>query len=386
MEQERPQVAIRKCGSYEHGLPEERLALCLDDLGGMGRFVRPGESIVLKVNLLRAASPPEAITTHPAVVLALSRQVEKAGARPLVADSPGGRFTRNRLHKVYERTGLLELERRGELKLNWDLSVARVPFPKGKMLRSVDILKPVREADGVISVPKLKTHTQTVITGATKVLYGVIPGLAKTGYHAKLPDKGDFNEMLIDLLCIVNPRLSVMDGILGMEGNGPSVGTPRWGRVIVASPNSVAVDIVCAEIMGLPPRKVPLLETGVARGLSPGSVEGLELCGDPLDDVKAGAWKIPASRVGVMEYLAERVPPRVLRRMGTLLVRRPAPDRERCSACGECVLNCPQQCIKIRNDRLTIDYSRCISCFCCAETCPNKAIGVKEPLLSRKKR
>ena len=384
MEKVRPQVSIRKCEDYTQDLVEQKLALCLNDLGGMGRFVKPGDRVVLKVNLLRAASPLEAITTHPAVVLALSRQVEKAGADPLVADSPGGRFTKNRLHKVYEKAGLLELERRGELKLNWDLSAARVPFPKGKILRSVDILKQVREADGVITVPKLKTHTQTVITGATKILYGVIPGLAKTGYHAKLPDKSDFNEMLIDLVCLVNPRLSVMDGILGMDGNGPSVGTPRWGRVIVASPNSVAVDIVCAEIMGLSPRKVPLLATAVARGLCPGSVGELELSGDPLEDAKGGPWKIPTSRVGVMEYLAERVPPRVLRRMGTLLVRRPAPDRERCRACGECVRNCPQQCMKIHNDRLTINYSKCISCFCCAETCPNKAIKVKEPLLSRK--
>jgi len=260
-------VSLRACRDYGQDNVDSALGLCLSDLGGMEQFVKKGETTVLKVNLLRAARPEEAITTHPAVVLALSREVERAGGMPVVADSPGGRFTEGRLRRVYERTGLLELEKRGEIHLNWDLSSARVSFPEGKILRSVDVLKVVKGADGVITVPKLKTHTQTIITGAIKILYGVIPGLAKTGYHAKLPGRDDFNQMLLDILCIVNPRLSVMDGILGMEGNGPSVGTPRWGRVLLAGANSAAVDVAAAMFMGLAPERVPLLKAAMERRL-----------------------------------------------------------------------------------------------------------------------
>jgi uncharacterized protein (DUF362 family)/Pyruvate/2-oxoacid:ferredoxin oxidoreductase delta subunit len=379
-------VSLRICQDYGQDTIDKALGLCLSDLGGMGRFVRKSETIVLKLNLLRAARPEDAITTHPAVALAISREVERAGGKPVVADCPGGRLTEGRLRSVYERTGMLELERRGELHLNWDIAPALVSFPEGKILRSVDILKAVREADGVITVPKLKTHTQTVITGAIKVNYGVIPGLAKTGYHAKIPDRDDFNQMLLDIMCLVNPRLSVMDGILGMEGNGPSVGKPRWGRVLLAGANSAAVDVAAAMFMGLLPGNVPLLKAAMERGLAPREAAKLRLMGDSLESARSGVWKVPTSRVGVMEYLADRMPPRMLRRVGSLLIRRPVPDRTRCTACGECVHNCPQQCMRIRNDRLTINYGKCISCFCCAETCPNKAIRVKEPILSRGKR
>ena len=385
MEENRPRVSIRRCADYRQDVVENALSLCLADLGGAGRYVKKGERIVLKVNLLMAARPEEAITTHPSVVLALSRAVEKAGGEPLVADGPGGQATAGRLRKVYEMSGLLELEKKGELKLNWDLSPSRVSFPEGKILKSVDILKAVRDADGVITVPKLKTHTQTIITGATKILFGVIPGLAKTGYHAKLPDKDDFNQMLLDLLSLVNPRLSVMDGVLGMEGNGPSAGTPRRGDVLVAGPSG-AVDVVSAAIMGLGAADVPILRAAAARSLAPVDIDGLELLGEKLGAVRTGDWKIPVSRVGLMEHIAEGVPPNVLRRVGTLLVRRPAVDRARCTACGECVRSCPRKCIRMVNGRIKIDLSGCISCFCCSEMCPSKAIGVKEPLFARKNR
>ena len=379
---DRPAVSLRKCPDYEQGSVDRALGLCLADLGGTGRYVKKDERIVLKVNLLMAARPEEAITTHPAVVLALSRAVEKAGGRPLVADSPGGPMTAGRLRKAYDRSGLLELERRGALELNWDIRPARVPFPEGKILRSVDILRAVRDADGVITVPKLKTHTQTIITGATKILFGVIPGLAKTGYHAKLPDKDDFNQMLLDLHSLVNPRLAVMDGVLGMEGNGPSAGTPRRGNVLLAGPGG-AVDVVSAAIMGLRAADVPILSAAAERGLAPAGIDGLEIVGDKIQTVRTGDWKIPVSRVGLVERLAEGVPPNVLRRVGTLLIRRPAPIRDRCTACAECVRSCPQKCIRMVNDQIRINYSKCISCFCCAEMCPSKAMGVKEPIFSR---
>jgi len=381
---ERPVVSLRKCAGYGQAEVDSAVSLCISDNGGMGRFVKKGERIVLKINLLMAARPEEAITTHPSVVLALSREVEKAGAVPLVADCPGGRSTTGRLRKAYEKAGLLALEKRGELGLNWDVSPVRVSFPEGRILKSVDILKAVREADGVITVPKLKTHTQTVITGATKILFGVIPGLAKAGYHAKLPGRDDFNQMLLDLLCLVNPRLSVMDAVLGMEGNGPSAGMPRRGNAIVAGPSG-AVDVVCLAIMGYRPADVALLRAAAARSLAPADIDGVEIVGDGLDDVRTGDWTLPFSRVGLMEHLADGVPPDVLRRVGTLLIRRPAPVTGRCNACGECVANCPRKCIRMVNDRIKIDYRRCISCFCCSETCPSKAIGVKEPLLSRKR-
>jgi len=357
------------------------LRLCLRDLGGTGAFVKRGERVVLKVNLLRGAPPSEAVTTHPAVVLALSREVELAGGVPVVADTPSGAVSRRRLRKVYESCGLLEHERKGELTLNWDLSVSRVSNPEGKVLRSVDILKVVREAGAVLTVPKLKTHTLTGITGATKVLYGIIPGLAKAGYHAKLPDVRDFCDMLLDLVVLVKPRLSVMDAVEGMEGEGPSAGEVRRGNVLLASADSYALDVAMAAFMGHEVRGIPILEAAVVRGLAPAGPDGIRLLGDPLDKVRSGDWRLPSTRVGILEHMSEKLPATFLRRMGSLLVRRPAVDRRLCDGCGECARICPQKCIRIMNDVPRIDYAKCQSCFCCSETCPKKAVKVKEPLL-----
>jgi uncharacterized protein (DUF362 family)/NAD-dependent dihydropyrimidine dehydrogenase PreA subunit len=322
------------------------------------------------------------VTTHPAVVLALSREVERTGAVPIVADTPSGTISRKRLGKVYEASGLLELERRGELKLNRDISASRAANPRGKVLRSVDILKVVHEADSVITVPKLKTHALTGITGATKILFGVIPGLAKAGYHAKLPDVRRFCDMQLDLVLLVQPRLAVLDGIIGMEGDGPSAGDVRRGNVLMASADSFALDVVMAAFMGALPRSLPILQAAMARGLAPASVDGVEVLGDPLENVRSGDWRMPKTRVGLLEHLSDKLPPAMLRRMGSLLVRRPVPDRSLCTACGECVQNCPQKCIRIVNDIVKIDHARCQSCFCCSETCPEKAMKVREPLFS----
>ncbi|MBM4250189.1 MAG: DUF362 domain-containing protein [Euryarchaeota archaeon] len=380
---DRPAVSIRTCPGYDHPRVREALRLCLGDLGGIGAFVKRGETVVLKVNLLRAARPAEAVTTHPSVVLALSREVEAAGGLPLVADSPSGTVGAGRLRRIYEMSGLLELEKRGELRLNRDLSVRRVSNPRGKVLRSVDVLKVVHEADAVITVPKLKTHTLTGITGATKVLFGMIPGLAKAGYHAKLPDLRDFCDMLLDLAVLVGPRLSVLDGIEGMEGEGPSAGEVRRGNVLMASADSFALDTVMAAFMGAVPATIPILEAAQSRALAPASLEGISLLGDPLDRARSGDWRLPSTRVGILERLSDRLPAPFLRRMGNLLVRRPAPDRSLCDGCGECARNCPQKCIRVVNDVPRIEYAKCRSCFCCSETCPRKAMRVKEPLLGR---
>ena len=150
----------------------------------------------------------------------------------------------------------------------------------------------------------------------------------------------------------------------------------------MASANSFALDVVMAAFMGARPQALPILEAAMARGLAPATVDGVDILGDSLDKVRSGDWRLPATRVGLMERISGRLPPAISRRMGSLLVRRPVPDRKLCNSCGDCVRNCPQKCIRIVNDVLKIDYARCQSCFCCSETCPNRAMKVREPLFS----
>jgi len=242
-------VSIVRCPDYELEHVETALKKNLNLLGGINRFVKPNQRVCLKANLLLPARPEQAVTTHPTIIEAMANLVREAGGKPFIADSPGGgvSYTEEGLRRVYHKTGLLDLAERTGIELNWDTNITQVSFPEGKMIKRLDIIKPVLDADVVIGIPKLKSHVFTTFTGATKILFGVIPGLTKSDYHAKLPDLERFAEMLLDIIAFVKPALFVMDGVLGMEGDGPSLhGIPRHVGLLLTSTDAIALDAVAS--------------------------------------------------------------------------------------------------------------------------------------------
>ena len=214
-------TAIIKCTDYRQDRVNRAVRESLNLLGGIERYVRPGARVLIKPNLIRARRPEEAVTSHPAVVKALVQVVQAAGGLVTMADSPGGPFSHKRLEEIYVASGMAQVAAETGARLNYDLATVNLPHPEGKLLKGVTVIKAVAEAEVVITVPKLKTHTLTGLTGAVKVTFGAVPSPLKTEYHLRMPKVGDFSQALLDICSLVKPLLTVMDAVVGMEGEGP---------------------------------------------------------------------------------------------------------------------------------------------------------------------
>ncbi len=382
-------VYVVKCGEYAQ--TENKMNELLEMMGGMNRFVREGEDIALKVNLLREARPDEAVSTHPAVVAAVARMVMKEKARPLIVDSPGSgfRYTKAVLEKIYHTNGMRQAAEESGAELNFDTSFEKISFPEGELIKWFEVITPVLKADGMLNLCKLKTHSFTHMTGAVKNHFGVIPGRTKPGYHAKLADKSLFVDMLLDLMHAVPSRISIMDAVMAMEGDGPGTGDPKKVGLILAGENALALDVVAGEILGLDRKNNPFLVQAEKRGIRPHRIEQIDLIGAPLSTLKVPDFKFPPTiteGTGFINHLSWWQKP-LQPIFKDSLSRKPRILKKKCVACAACYQACPAKAISmVKNSRKTyakIDESKCIRCYCCHEMCSEDAIVLKTSLLYR---
>lgn len=373
-------VYIVKCDSYEKA--PEQLEKLLAMMGGMKLFAQKGEHITLKANLLAAAAPGKAVSTHPAVVAAVGSMAKREGAVPLIADSPGSgyRYTEATLRRLYVSCQMDKAAELAGIALNWDTGYETTAFPDGRVMKRIEVIRPVIEADGVFNLCKMKTHLFMHMTGAVKNHFGIIPGLSKVGYHAKLQDKGRFADMLLDLALFTASRLSIMDAVLAMEGQGPGAsGTPRQVGLLLASENPVALDVVAAEIMGLPREQNPVIMAAERRSLSPCRIEEVEVVGEPLSDIRIPDYVLPETVDGL--GLSNNNNPVMGKLFRSVLTQYPAVIMEKCAGCGVCRDACPQKAIVLAGSgekKARIDKKHCIRCYCCHELCPHRAVVLRK--------
>jgi uncharacterized protein (DUF362 family)/Pyruvate/2-oxoacid:ferredoxin oxidoreductase delta subunit len=370
-------VSVRRVEDYE---PERVLAgvrEALAPLGGMRAFVRPGQRVLLKPNLLMGARPERAITTHPAVVRAAILLAQEAGGIVSVGDSPGvgtpALAARTAgIARVLEETGAAGA----------DFSTPRdFDVPAHRVAGRLTLVRAVAEADVVITLPKLKTHGQMVFTGALKNQYGCIPGMRKSQWHFRLQRREWLAELILDLHRTVRPALAIMDAVVGMEGNGPSAGRPRRVGAILAGADLVAVDTLACMLVNLDPATVPVLAAARAQGLGGTATE---VAGDDWRALRVPDFQ-PVSK---LEDLLRIVPlPRtMLRWVRERCTARPRINASRCEACGACEEGCPVRPPAIRPAALPeqpVDDERCIRCYCCQEFCPHGAIDLVQPAVLR---
>jgi uncharacterized protein (DUF362 family)/Pyruvate/2-oxoacid:ferredoxin oxidoreductase delta subunit len=372
-------VVLVRCDSYDCAKVKEAVKKGVALLGGVEKFAKRGEKILLKVNLLVGDSPDKCVNTHPSVFRAVGELFKTAGAQVWYGDSPAFGSTLGAAKKA-ELTGPAQ---EAGLELKEFEQGEEIVFAEGKQNKRFTIAKPVLGSDGVISLPKLKTHGFEKFTGCIKNQFGCIPGLLKGEFHVKVPDANDFARMLVDLDSFVRPRLYIMDGITAMEGNGPRGGSPKQMNVLLFSEDPVALDATVCRMINLDPNLVPTVKYGTESGRGVSAQDAIELVGDAFDQFRSDSFDIDRSP------LKPYNPSGVLKFVSNAFVAKPVINKRKCTECGTCIKVCPanpKAVDWVNGDKSRPPehrYSLCIRCYCCQELCPEKAIDLRKPLMRR---
>jgi len=376
-------VAVARCDGYVPDEVDAAVRRAVDLAGGIGRFVAPGQQVLLKPNLLQGQEPERCVTTHPAVVAAVARLLAEHGCRVVIADSPGGGivYSEANLRRAYVRAGYVAVTEETGAVLNYDTSSQIIAFPGGEVMKQFSIITPAVEADAIVVVSKAKTHMWTRMTGAAKNLFGLIPGLEKPVFHFRFQDEYAFGRMLVDLNECMKPRLQVVDAVIGMEGDGPQAGTPRKLGVILAGSDYAAVDTVLARLIGMDPLEIGSTKSAAERGLlDPAAVRTV---GDDPAEFVVPDFKKPSTYAGGRAGVWRQVMLAVVQRFGRAYAPRPDVIASSCIGCRKCERICPMHAITVREGKATIDLSRCIRCYCCHEMCTEHAIALSRSLSGR---
>ncbi len=327
---------------------------------GMERYIKADEKVLLKPNMLSAKSPEKAVNTHPALIREAARAVKSAGGSPYLGDSPSGTFSQRALNKTYIRSGFQKLAAQEAIPLNFDTGSKKVDLPDGLRLHQAPICNFALNAQKIVALPKLKTHSLQYLTLACKIMYGCVPGLTKAKYHAQFPRKASFADMMLDVLSVVKPHLIIMDAIIAMQGQGPGSGDPVTLGLVLAATDCVAMDIAVCQIIGVEPVAIPVLKRAKVRGLWPHDIEYPLL--NPRDVAYRG-FRLP----NTADHLLT----------GSKTSTKSPVVTDKCIGCGDCENICPKEAIKVENELAIVTYSLCIRCYCCHEVCPEDAIVLR---------
>ncbi len=351
-------VLLQACDRYEQtGLKD----FFLKGLQTLGLRVDK-QAVLLKPNLLSSKPPEKAVTTHPEFIRALTEILLDHGCQITIGDSPGYEST----SKVLKNCGIMNIIK------YYGLTIS--PFDL-KIIKKYDGISPYKQFtfgedpkdyDLIVNLPKLKTHTMMGLTLGVKNTFGFIHSLEKARWHLRAgQDRMLFASALIDIHSIVNPHLTILDGILGMDGDGPSNGRPRNLGVVAMSTSAFILDDAIEKLVRLPH---PLPITALAR--KHGIIKEYETAayGSPviedfrMPNTMATDWSIPQP---VKTFLKNA------------FVKKPKIMRAACRQCGVCVKVCPAGALSMRPDEPPVfDYKKCIRCYCCQEMCPEGAIRI----------
>ena len=375
-------VSVVACEKYEPQQAKAALLELLAPLGGLS-FVKPGDRVVIKANLITFLKPDKAATTHPVLLSALTELLVERGASVVIGDSPGGPFSLPYLKRVYVATGLNDCEKAGAT-MNQNTEIRETDFAEAKVMKHFTYTAYLKDCDHIIDFCKLKTHGMMGLTGGCKNMFGAIPGTDKPEYHYRYPNPTDFSRMLVDINAYFKPVLTICDGVMAMEGNGPSMGKPRKMGLLAASKSPHQLDLVLAALIHMKRDDVPTLMAAFERGLIPAAVEELSvtegwekfICPDfETIGVKRGIL-FTDKYSGIVGKLWAGI-------MKAAVQPRPQVKGEDCIGCGECAKVCPAKAITMVEKKPSIDYKKCIRCFCCQEFCPIGAMKVRRTIVSK---
>ena len=371
-------VVIAACPDYEEASVKEALAKVLEPFGELP-FVKEGAKIVIKANLVSMMKPDSAATTHPALLKELCAFLTAKGCDVVVGDSPGGLFNKAYVGTVYAATGMNAVTETGA-RLNSNFEHLHAENPDGLVLKEIDYTAYLDDADAIINFCKLKSHGMMGMSACVKNMFGAIPGIFKPEYHYKYPDHATFANMLIDIGERFKPALCLVDAVVGMEGNGPTMGTPRKIGCLLASDSPYACDEICAKLIGADPEQLETVSEARKRGLT----GEYEVIGD-ADAFAVKDFELVRDRKDLsfnreLPGAGGKLLGRIIR---GALCSVPDVKKSECIGCEKCKNICPAKAITMKKKKPVIDRKVCIRCFCCQEFCPKGAMKVKRPVIAK---
>jgi uncharacterized protein (DUF362 family)/NAD-dependent dihydropyrimidine dehydrogenase PreA subunit len=374
-------VSIIPCADYRPDTCEAALNALLEPLGGLD-WVTPGMRVAIKANLVAAAKPEKAVTTHPALLTALTKLLLSRGASVVIGDSPGNLFNATVLNRVYSVSGLEEAEKAGA-ELNRDFSEKQAYYADAVQAKTFSYTGWLDGADAIINFCKLKSHGMMSLSAAAKNMFGAVPGTKKPEYHYRFPNPNDFADMIVDLDTYFKPVLHLCDAVVAMEGNGPTQGKPKQLGCLLASGDPHRLDVLAATLIGLTPAEVPTIAAANRRGLTPLTVDELTVAGewkpflrDDFELIRNRNSNLFVSNKTIFGKAAQGF-------LNACLASRPQVRSGACVGCGRCRDVCPAHAIAIEKGKAVVDRKKCIKCFCCQEFCPVGAMRVHRTPIAR---
>jgi uncharacterized protein (DUF362 family)/Pyruvate/2-oxoacid:ferredoxin oxidoreductase delta subunit len=360
-------VSIVKCQNYDEGRVLSALRQSIDLIGGIQNYVKNGSRVLLKPNLLFGKSPEKAVTTHPSILRGVIQIVREAGGIPAIGDSPSvGSLT-----WTAEKAGIKAVADEMKCPLVEFNRPALPPKGGGKTFKQLEVDQAVLEADVVINLPKFKTHSLTLLTLGVKNLFGCIPGPKKPVWHLKAgKDQETFARILLDVYQIVRPSLTLLDGIVGMEGNGPNSGRPIPIGLILASGDSLSLDQIVCDLLGISRESLWTNRVAFEQGIGG---DPIDVLGERVEDLKISDFQFPT-----LSQPDWRLPGFLSKALKNALTSKPVVDEKVCKSCERCAEICPPKALVRKGEDLVFDYGQCIRCLCCLEVCPEGAISIKQ--------
>lgn len=366
-------VIIKDCTDYNLDLLKSQIKSGIELLGGFEKFVSPGMKVLLKVNLIGPKTSDTAAVTHSEFVRALTQILTEIGCIVWIGDSSGGAIggvaptARGLVVSGLERVAKEE----GAYIKNFDKEGVVEVRPASGCVDKMYLAKPMFEADFVINLPKLKSHSAAIYTGAVKNLFGCIPGLKKAEYHRLAPDTKDFGEVIADINNAVKVGLHIMDGITAMQGEGPTAGEVYHAGKILFSTDPLALDTVAVSMLGMEIEDIPVLGAARRRQLGESTLDKIKIEGDYNSPPRLQGFKYPkkfrSTKQGNYGVLVKLI---------KFLKTRPRINTKLCKQCNMCVESCPVQAINRETKK--INYDACIECMCCHELCLHKAVELRK--------
>ncbi|MDR3076266.1 MAG: DUF362 domain-containing protein [Synergistaceae bacterium] len=371
-------LLLLKRESYGQRGIDSAVAVVFEHFGGIRNFVKPGDSVLLKVNLVMGHKPERCVTTHPSVVRAVARAVIDAGGHPVIADSPGI----DSFGSAARTAGFAEAAR--ELGISCIELTDPVPMPvaPGASFRKIEVARKVLESDVIINLPKMKTHGQMLLTLGVKNMFGCVVAQRKAEWHYNVGlNRGLFASLLLDIWNGTRPALTILDGVIGMDGTGPTNGEPYPYGVIGGARDALVMDFWLCRMLGVNFEDFPLWKAASARNMPQCGLDESDLAGDFQAGHRWEGVNIPKLySMSVTPFLSPLPFGKTLEQS---LASRPAHRTALCIGCGKCAAMCQAGAITQDGKKIAFDYKKCIRCYCCHEMCPVNAIEFKDGLMRK---